>query len=53
MTMEQIYTVQVKEDEAGLRMDKLLAAYVTEVSRSFLQKLIDQGNIKVDGSVCR
>ncbi len=53
MTMEQIYTVQVKENEAGLRMDKLLATYVTEVSRSFLQKLIDQGNIKVDGSVCR
>jgi 23S rRNA pseudouridine1911/1915/1917 synthase len=39
-------TVVVSRPEAGTRLDKLLAAHLPEVSRSYIQKLIEDGHIQ-------
>jgi len=38
---------------AGQRVDQFLAGKFPELSRSYLQTLIDEGKVKVDGMVCR
>lgn len=42
----------VEEDMSGLRLDICLSKLVLQSSRSFLQKLIKSGCVKVDGEVC-
>ena len=39
----------VTEEEGGERLDKYLAGLIPEVSRSFLQKLLKQGQVTVNG----
>lgn len=46
---EQVWLV-VTEDEAGARIDKLLADALTDVSRSQLQDWIRDGHIRVNGA---
>ncbi|MCQ2379981.1 MAG: RluA family pseudouridine synthase [Victivallaceae bacterium] len=36
----------------GLRLDQLLAAGITECSRSFLRKLIEDGAVEINGETC-
>lgn len=45
----QEYNLTVEPDEEGLRLDQFLSQNLTLQSRSYLQKLIRQGNILVDG----
>ncbi len=49
--MERIY--EVTEDDAGLRLDTVLATRVLDVSRSFAQKLIKSHHILINGSPCK
>lgn len=43
------YNLIVEPDEEGLRLDQFLARMLAAQSRSYLQKLIRQGNILVNG----
>lgn len=45
----QEYKLKVETDEEGLRLDQFLSQMLTAQSRSYLQKLIKQGNIIVNG----
>jgi 23S rRNA pseudouridine1911/1915/1917 synthase len=38
---------------SGQRVDQFLSARFPELSRSYIQTLIDEGEVKVDGAVCR
>lgn len=38
---------------SGLRVDQFLAGKFPELSRSYLQGLIEDGEVRVDGAVCR
>lgn len=44
------YSFVVTHDEEGLRLDQYLAQNITAQSRSYLQKLVKQGNILVNGT---
>ncbi len=44
--------IQVAEEEAGDRLDAFLADQLADLSRSRLQKLISQAQVKVNGAVC-
>jgi len=52
MSEEQKYTFCVDEEYSGTRVDRVLSLLFPESSRSYLQKLIEKGNICVDGKVC-
>ncbi len=43
------YTVEVPEDKAGLRLDKLLAGALKQFSRSRLKALIESGRVTCEG----
>ncbi|MDD5986769.1 MAG: RluA family pseudouridine synthase [Eubacteriales bacterium] len=45
------YHLTIEPEEAGERMDKLLALYLPEVSRSFLVRMVEKGCVKVNGRV--
>lgn len=45
--------ISINLEESGQRVDQLLAARYPEFSRSFVQKLIDEGEVRVDGVICR
>lgn len=45
----QTHVLEVAPDEAGLRLDKFLAARLPEVSRTQMQRLIEQGHVSVAG----
>jgi len=53
MDKEQVFQFHVSEDMAGERMDVVLAASLEEVSRSYIQKLIETGRLELNGDVCR
>ena len=42
-------TVEVAAEDAGLRLDKLLANRLPELSRARVQQLIDEGHVRIDG----
>lgn len=48
---DRIY-ITIEEEAAGRRMDAALAAMIPDMSRNFIQKLIEQGSVLVDGSAC-
>lgn len=56
-TQEQLpqhQELQVRQlEQQGMRLDRWLAAQLPELSRSRLQKLIEQGQVVVNGQVCR
>ena len=49
---EHRYDIYIEEKLNGTRLDVVLSFSVPEVSRSFVQKLIDGGAVSVDGKVC-
>ena len=46
-------SVLVAPDEAGERLDRVLARHLTELSRSRLKTLIEAGTVEVDGHTIR
>ena len=40
---------QIKEEESGIRLDKLLAGHFPDITRSYLQSLIREGNVTLNG----
>ena len=51
--METIRRFEVTEDGTGVRMDKYLSGLVPEFSRSYLQRLIQEERVRVDGRPVR
>ena len=49
---EHRYDKYIEEKLNGTRLDVVLSFSVPEVSRSFVQKLIDGGAVSVDEKVC-
>ena len=49
--MDETFSFVIEEDHAGGRLDKALAALYSDLSRSRLTKLIQDGCVKVDGAV--
>lgn len=43
------YHFTVNEELSGLRIDKCISCYFEEFSRSYVQKLIDEGNVTCNG----
>lgn len=52
MTEESNYRFYIDEEMQGTRLDVVLSFSVPEVSRSFIQRLIEDGRTKIDGRVC-
>jgi 23S rRNA pseudouridine1911/1915/1917 synthase len=52
MTAKQ-KSIRIADGEAGGRLDRLLAAHVTELSRTRLKALIEAGSVAVDGRTIR
>jgi 23S rRNA pseudouridine1911/1915/1917 synthase len=46
-------SIRVVDDEAGGRLDRVLAAHVVELSRTRLKALIEAGSVAVDGRTIR
>ena len=46
------YDILIEEAMNGARLDVVLSFSVPEVSRSFIQKLIENGAVLLDGAVC-
>ena len=46
------FEAQVDEDNDGLRLDVYLAEQIEDASRSFVKRLIKEGQVRVNGSVC-
>jgi 23S rRNA pseudouridine1911/1915/1917 synthase len=49
---EELFRFSVSEAEDGTRLDRLLAALVEDCSRSYLARLVEEGNVRVNGAVC-
>lgn len=52
MEKETIYRVIISEEHQGKRLDQILSQALPELSRSFLQKLISEGAVTLDGCPC-
>jgi 23S rRNA pseudouridine1911/1915/1917 synthase len=46
-------TIKVKREEADVRIDKLLASKLKGMTRQYLQKLIDEGEVRVGGKTVK
>src|SRR5271167_1565351 len=46
-------SIRIATDEAGGRLDRLLAAHIAELSRTRLKALIEAGSVAVDGRTIR
>lgn len=44
---------QVKEEQKNIRIDKLISNLEKDISRTTIQRMIDEGNILVNGKVVR
>lgn len=51
--MDKMKEYIVSENESGTRLDKFVAEKVSGLSRSFMQKLISDGHITIDGRQCK
>ncbi|MGI6735739.1 MAG: RluA family pseudouridine synthase [Anaerovoracaceae bacterium] len=52
MTEEQVYELTIGEEMAAMRIDRVLAVLLEDTSRSFIQKLIADGRLTVNGTPC-
>ena len=47
--MSEKIRIEIDKENAGRRIDAFLAEEIEGVTRSYLQKLIESGNIQVEG----
>ncbi len=45
--------IEIEEEYDDIRVDKVLAAYFSDMSRSYLQKLIENGNVTLAGKTLK
>lgn len=51
--MLNLMKIEIDEDFDDIRIDKVLAAYLSELSRTYLQKLIESGNVTLNGKTLK
>jgi len=51
--MPNLMKIEIDEEYDDIRIDKVLTSYLTELSRSYIQKLIDNGNVTLAGRVLK
>lgn len=51
--MQNLMKIEIEEDYDDIRIDKVLAAYLTELSRTYIQKLIEGGNVTLSGKTLK
>jgi len=47
--MQNLMKIEIEDDYDDIRIDKVLAAYLSELSRTYIQKLIEGGNVTLAG----
>lgn len=53
MTLEETITLYTSPDDAGDRLDRFVSRTVIDLSRSYVQQLIAEGRVTVDGRMAR
>lgn len=51
--MQNLMKIEIEEEYDDIRIDKVLSAYLTELSRTYIQKLIENGNVTISGNVLK
>lgn len=51
--MQNLMKIEIEEDYDDIRIDKVLASYLTELSRTYIQKLIESGNVTLAGKILK
>ena len=49
---DRIIKLVPREEDSNIRLDSFLSKEIDEISGSFIQKLIDNGSVSIDGTVC-
>ena len=52
MSPERIYNFIIDDESKSTRMDSVLSLLLPDTSRSFIQKLIENGHLTINGKVC-
>lgn len=52
MEKEEKYQIRIEGEQSGSRIDQVLSSAVADISRSFCQKLLEDGRVTVNGLVC-
>lgn len=52
MNREKTYSFIIDQDNQSTRIDSVLSLLLPDTSRSFIQKLIEDGNLTVNGKTC-
>ncbi len=52
MEESRTYTFTADKENQSTRLDLVLSLQLEEVSRSYIQKLVEQGNVMINGNVC-
>ena len=50
---DKIVRFTIEKESEGTRIDRVLSLLLPESSRSYLQKLIEQGNVSIEGKPCK
>ena len=53
MDSKRVLTFTVEPGDEGERLDKSICAFAPELSRSFVQKVLEDGGVTVNGRVCK
>ena len=51
--MQNLMKIEIEEAYDDIRIDKVLAAYLTELSRTYIQKLLEGGNVTLAGKTLK
>ena len=51
--MQNLMKIEIEEDYDDIRIDKVLAAYLTDLSRTYIQKLMEGGNVTLAGKTLK
>ena len=51
--MKNLMKIEIEDCYDEIRIDKVLSAYFSDYSRTYLQKLIDSGNVTIAGKSCK
>ena len=51
--MPNLMKIEIEEEFDDIRVDKVLSAYLTDLSRTYIQKIIDNGNVTLAGKTLK
>ena len=52
-TNQTLMKIEIEEEFDDIRLDKVLSSYLTDLSRTYIQKLISDGNVTISGKVLK